>query len=91
MSTTDSINIVHPDDWATSEYASIFEFTRVVGIRMTQIQHGAQPYVTYDDADTIEDIVLRELAQKRCPLSIIRKVGSVIEVVPMNSLIMPRI
>lgn len=91
MAMADTINVVHPDDWKTSDYASIFEFTRVVGIRMTQIQSGAQPYVVYDDTDTIEDIVLRELVEKRCPLSIIRKVGAAIEVIPVNSLIMPRI
>lgn len=85
--TTDTINISHPDDWKTSEYASIFEITRVIGIRATQIQNGAQPYVAYTENDTAEVIARREIHERRCPLSVIRKVANVVEVIPINSLI----
>jgi hypothetical protein len=87
---TDIINVVHPDNWITSSYASIYEYTRIRGIRESQIQAGAQPYVTYTASDTLADIVQRELDEKRCPLSIIRRVGdNTVEVIPANMLIMP--
>jgi DNA-directed RNA polymerase subunit K/omega len=79
----------HSDDWQSSHYASIFEFTQIVGKRCTQIQNGWPAYVETTDADTFEDIALREIAEKKCPLSVVRTVGLMLEVIPMNSLVSP--
>ena len=79
----------HSDDWQSSQYASIFEFTQIVGKRCTQIQNGWPAYVETTDTDTFEDIALREIAEKKCPLSVVRTVGRMLEVIPMNSLVSP--
>ena len=81
--------IRHPDDWISSGCASMFEFANILGKRCTQLQNGWPAYVETTDLDTFEDIALREIAEKRCPLSIVRAVGDMIEVIPMNALISP--
>lgn len=50
-----------------------YEYTRVKGERLQQLNSGAIPYVSYTTADTIEAIFLREFETGHLPLLVERK------------------
>lgn len=53
---------------------NIFEFAEVVGDRINQIKSGAPVYVNLPGADE-EQIAIKEIIDKKCPLSIDREVA----------------
>lgn len=63
---------VHPDDRITSEIMTKFEYCEVVSIRSKQIEDGAQPFIDIDELSDPIQIAKKEIAYKKCPLSIIR-------------------
>ena len=52
-----------------------YEYTRVRGIRIQQLIDGMPAFVEHDDDDTYEDIVKKELLEKKIPLMISRPCG----------------
>lgn len=63
---------VHPDDRITSEIMTKFEYCEIVSIRSKQIEDGAQPFIDIDELSDPIQIAKKEIAYKKCPLSIIR-------------------
>lgn len=49
-----------------------YEFTRLFGLRVTQIYHGASPMVEINENMSVEDIVKKEFVENRIPLLIER-------------------
>ena len=49
-----------------------YEFTRLFGLRVTQIYHGASPMVEISENMSVEDIVKKEFVENRVPLLIER-------------------
>ena len=51
-----------------------FEKTKVLGLRLEQLQRGAPPMVDLKDVDTsnLRNIALKELAEKKLPFAILR-------------------
>ena len=49
-----------------------YEFTRLFGLRVTQLYHGASPMVEINENMSVEDIVKKEFVENRVPLLIER-------------------
>lgn len=84
------LRIVKPEDRQTSSYITKFELASVIGIRAQHIDSGAPPFVEFADLVKIEDIALREIYQKKCPLSVIRRVGNKYEIWSVNEMVLPQ-
>tara|TARA_Y100000389_G_C17264858_1_gene414913 strand:- start:355 stop:597 length:243 start_codon:yes stop_codon:yes gene_type:complete len=52
-----------------------YEYTRIRGIRIQQLIDGMKPFVEHDEHATYEDIVHKELAEKKIPLMVTRPSG----------------
>ena len=51
-----------------------YERASIVGMRMEQLQRGAEPFVTVDEKDTgVRDIAIRELEERKLPFLVARK------------------
>jgi DNA-directed RNA polymerase I, II, and III subunit RPABC2 len=49
-----------------------FEKAQVIGMRTEQIARGAPPTIVVPDGSSVRDIVIAELADKKCPLIVSR-------------------
>ena len=49
-----------------------YEFTRLFGLRVTQLYHGASPMVKISENMSVEDIVKKEFLENRIPLIVER-------------------
>ena len=49
-----------------------FERAKMIGLRMEQLSRGSRPMVDVSDGDTVRDIAIRELSQKRLPFVLAR-------------------
>jgi DNA-directed RNA polymerase subunit K/omega len=49
-----------------------YEFTRLFGLRVTQLYHGASPMVKTSENMSVEDIVKKEFLENRIPLIVER-------------------
>ena len=65
-----------------------FDLVITASRRARQVARGAQALVP-EEGDKPTVIALREIAEKKCPLSVVRTVGRMLEVIPMNSLVSP--
>lgn len=52
-----------------------FEYARIRGIRLQQLQDGMKPYVESTASDSLSDIFDRELKEQKLPFKIVRQVG----------------
>ena len=58
-----------------------YEKAKIIGLRLEQIRHGAQPLVKIDarDKTTVRDIVLKELNERMLPFMIARTLANVVK------------
>ena len=56
----------------TVPFLNKFEKARLLGVRIQQLSAGAQPKISTDGFETIQDIVEEELRQRKIPLIIKR-------------------
>ena len=59
----------------TSEIMSLFEFSEVIGTRISQIENGAPVYTDVTGLRDVKDMAMKELFDRKCPLKIIRRTG----------------
>lgn len=66
---------VEPNDRITSNIITEFEFSKIIGIRATQIQDGSKIYVDIGNLTNPIEIARKEIFNNKCPLSIKRFIG----------------
>ena len=74
------MKFVKPEDRISSEYMNQFEYARVLCIRAKQIENGSPMFIEpkeayYSDPMPAKRIAEEEIAQGRCPLSIVRQMA----------------
>jgi len=70
------IIVVNPNDRRTSNRMTMFELTRIIGIRAEQIRKHPIVYVNIDGMDDPIQMAKKEIKHKKCPLLIRRMVGA---------------
>lgn len=83
------VTIVAPEQRVTSEYMTMYEYAMVIGTRATHISEGAPIYVDTTGLSNARDIAIKEIDEKKCPLSISRKVARQIEIWEVNEMTKP--
>lgn len=83
------ITIVPPEQRVTSEYMTMYEYAMVIGTRATHISEGSPLYVDAIGLSNARDIAIKEVDEKKCPLSISRKVGRKLEIWEVNEMTKP--
>ena len=63
----------HEQDKALSYRMTKYEYARVKGVRMEQLQRGSIPFVSYQASDTVEMLFRREFVSGSLPLKVERK------------------
>jgi DNA-directed RNA polymerase I, II, and III subunit RPABC2 len=63
-----------PEDRITSEVMSKFEYCEVISIRARQLEIGGSPFTTIGELTDPIAIAKKEIADKKCPLSIVRMI-----------------
>ncbi len=87
----DVITIVADNDRITSSIITLAEITRAVGIRATQIDNGAQPYVDITGLNDVVKMALKEIYERKSPLTIRRFLSpNVAEDWAINEMELPR-
>lgn len=82
--------IVDANKRITSEFMTIYEYAMVIGTRATHISEGSPLYVDATGISEARDIAIKEIDEKKCPLSISRKVDyRKIEIWEVNELTKP--
>ena len=56
----------------TSSAMTHYEYTRMRGIRLQQLEDGMPPFVEFDKNDTNVDIFNKEVQEKKLPFTFIR-------------------
>ena len=59
----------------SSNKLTIYEATLLIGKRITQLSFNIEPLVEHTENDNIEEIVIRELKERKTPFMIKRKIG----------------
>ena len=85
---------VHPNNHKTSDVMTMFEYAEVIGIRAVQISNGSPVFTDVGDLTDNIEIAKLELANKKCPLAIVRirttnGTTAIAEVKKVNSLALP--
>jgi DNA-directed RNA polymerase subunit K/omega len=78
--------IVSPMERITSEYMTLYEYAMVIGNRATHISQGAPIFVDITGLTEARDIAIKEIREKKCPLSISRRIGNKIEIWEVNEM-----
>lgn len=82
--------IVDANQRITSEFMTIYEYAMVIGTRATHISEGSPLYVDATGISEARDIAIKEIDEKKCPLSVSRKVDNrKIEIWQVNELTKP--
>lgn len=68
-----------PEDAVTSEVMTRFEYAEVISIRAKQIENGGPIFTNIGNLTDPIDIAKQEIADKKCPLTIIRMIAHNIE------------
>jgi len=68
-----------PNKNMSSNKLSIYESTMIIAKRKTQLAYNVEPLVEYSEHDKIEDIVVRELKEKKIPFMVKRTIGDALE------------
>ena len=63
---------VRPKDRITSEVMTKFEYAEVTSIRAKQLEDGDEPFTDVKDLHNPVDMAKKEIADKKCPLSVVR-------------------
>ena len=85
------IKIVDPEDRRTSSKMTLFELAAVLGSRAEHLNAGAEPYVDITGLTETSEMALREIYEKKCPLSIRRDIGDGrVEIWHVNEMIIPK-
>jgi len=81
---------VLPEDRITSEVMTKFEYCEVISIRAKQIENGASSFTNIGDLTDPIEIAKKEIADKKCPLDIIRmKTDKIAERWHVNEMAIP--
>lgn len=83
------VTLVPAEKRVTSECMTLYEYAMVIGTRATHISEGAPLYTDATGISNARDIAIKELDEKKCPLSISRKVGNKLEVWEVNEMTKP--
>jgi len=67
--------ISKPEDRITSNIMTIYEFSYILAIRARHIDDGGPVYVNVEGLTTTRAMAMREIIQKKSPLSILRKLS----------------
>lgn len=83
--------IVKPENRKTSEYITIYELAKAIGIRATHISRGSPIFVDIEGLDDPRDIAKKEIREGKCPLMVKRRLGSTnrVEKWSVNEMIKP--
>ena len=82
--------ISKPEDRITSNIMTIYEFSYVLAIRARHIDDGGPVYVDIEGLTTTRAMAMREIVQKKSPLSIMRKLSkNRAEIWAVNDLTIP--
>ncbi len=82
--------IVPRDKRVTSDTLTIYELTPVVSMRISMLGNGCPSYIQ-SATDDFKQVAIREILEKKCPLSITRETSRGIEVWEVNEMIVNRI
>lgn len=63
---------VRPKDRITSEVMTKFEYAEAISIRAKQLEDGDEPYTNVGDLQDPVDMAKKEIADKKCTLSVVR-------------------
>lgn len=83
------VTIVPSEQRVTSECMTLYEYAMVIGTRATHISEGSPLYTDATGISNAREIAIKELDEKKCPLSISRKVGTKLEVWEVNEMTKP--
>jgi DNA-directed RNA polymerase subunit K/omega len=83
------VTLVPPEQRITSECMTLFEYSMAIGTRATHITEGSPIYVDATGLSKARDIAIKELDEKKFPLSISRKVGHKLEIWEVNEMTKP--
>lgn len=64
--------VAKPDERITIPRLTKYERTRIIGVRKEQIAKGAAPMVDISEMKTLDEIVEKELLERKLPLKIRR-------------------
>jgi DNA-directed RNA polymerase I, II, and III subunit RPABC2 len=70
---TATIIYVRPEERIMSEVMTKFEYTEIISIRAKQLEDHDQAFTDIGDLSDPLDMAKKEIADKRCPLSIVRE------------------
>jgi DNA-directed RNA polymerase subunit K/omega len=56
----------------TAAYATKYERTKMIGMRLEQLARGAAPLVEVTPGMSIREVVMRELEEKKLPFKVVR-------------------
>jgi hypothetical protein len=73
------VKVVPPNMRVTSDVMTMAEYSDIIGIRTTQIEHGAPIYTDVGDILNTRDIAIKELFDRKCPLFIKRGLSKFLE------------
>lgn len=57
---------------STQHWATKYEMTKMIGMRLEQIARGAPPLIDVQPGMTVRDIVMREVEERKMPFKIRR-------------------
>ena len=85
-----TITVVKPEKRITSTIMSKAEYVKVLGIRATHIDHGAPVYTDITDITDTKEMAIKEIKEKKCPLSIRRFItNDICEIWSVNEMTLP--
>lgn len=69
------ITVVKPENRITSDYMTLYEHSKIIGTRAQHIANGAPIYTDITGLNNPLDIAKKELEERKCPLSIVRRIS----------------
>lgn len=70
----EEIIYVAPENRTTSEIMTRFEYAYVIATRARQFELGGEPFTDVDNITDYKEMAIKEVADKKCPLDIVRKI-----------------
>lgn len=69
------IIVVDPSNRITSDYMTLYEQSKIIGTRAQHIANGAPIYTDIAGLDDPLEIAKKELRERKCPLSVVRRIS----------------
>ena len=69
------VTVVKPENRITSDYMTLYEHSKLIGTRAQHIANGAPIYVDITGLSDPLDIARKELQERKCPLSVVRRIS----------------